>query len=124
MRGTSSSRSLLLLLTLAPLAAGCDDPPKTGGAASASASAAASAEAAPTPTERPKPTTMPELTVDADGPYLNGMRVKLADPNGPEKLTSIVKDLPINGKPVSLLVDKKAKVSAVAAVVAALGDAG
>jgi biopolymer transport protein ExbD len=125
MRGTSLPRSLLFLLTLAPLAAGCDDPPKAG-AASASASAAASG--APTPasatTDRPKPTAMPDLVVDEDGPYLGGSRVKLADPTGPEKLTKIVKDLPINGKPVTLQVDKKAKVTAVAAVVAALGEAG
>jgi hypothetical protein len=67
---------------------------------------------------------MPELIVDTDGPYLGGQRVNLGDATGPEKLTKIIKDLPINGSPVTLQVDKKAKVSAVAAVVAALGDAG
>jgi hypothetical protein len=67
---------------------------------------------------------MPELTVDPDGPYLDGHRVNLADANAAEKLAKIVKALPINGKPVTLIADKKAKVSAVAAVVAALGDAG
>jgi biopolymer transport protein ExbD len=126
MRGTSLSRSLPFLLALAALVAGCDDPPATGGAASASASAGASAAPTPAaaPTDRPKPTTMPELVVDEDGPYLGGSRVKLADPTGAEKLAKIVKDLPVNGKPVTLLVDKKAKVSAVAAVVAAFGEAG
>src|SRR5689334_5763166 len=108
MRGTTLSRSLSFLLALAPLAAGCDDPPKAGGSASASASGAASAAPTPAadPTDRPKPTTMPELVVDEDGPYLGGSRVKLADPTGPEKLLKIVKDLPVNGKPVTLLVDK------------------
>jgi hypothetical protein len=67
---------------------------------------------------------MPDLVVDPDGPYLGGQRVNLADATGPDKLTKIVKDLPIEGKPVTLQVDKRAKVSAVAAVVVALGDAG
>ena len=101
----------------------CDDPPKPSGGGS-SATAPANPVPAPVATERPKPTTMPELVVDSDGPYLGGQRVNLADPAGPEKLTKIVKDFPINAQPVTLQVDKKAKVSAVAAVVVALGDAG
>jgi biopolymer transport protein ExbD len=108
-------------LTLVGLTA-CDDPPKPAAGASTAAPTAAATTAAPSPS--PKPTSMPDLAVDADGPYLAGQRVNLADASGPEKLTKIIKDLPINGKPVSLIVDKKAKVSAVAAVVAALGDAG
>jgi biopolymer transport protein ExbD len=117
--------SLLLLCALASVhLAACDDPPKPGGAASATASVPAAPVSAPPVAERPKPTTMPELIVDADGPYLGGQRINLADAKGPEKLTKIVKDLPINGKPVTLQADKKAKASAVAAVVAALGDAG
>jgi hypothetical protein len=69
---------------------------------------------------------MPELTVDDDGPYLAGTRINLTDPNanGPEKLIKVTKDLPIEGKPVTLMVTKKAKVAYVAATVAALGDAG
>jgi hypothetical protein len=67
---------------------------------------------------------MPDLIVDPDGPYLGGQRVNLADATGPGKLAKIIKDLPIEGKPVTLQVDKRAKVSAVAAVVVALGDAG
>jgi biopolymer transport protein ExbD len=119
-----SRSSLLLACTLATAAlTGCDDPPKPG-AASATASVSAAPTAAPTATERPKPTTMPELIVDTDGPYLGGQRVKLGDAEGAEKLTKIVKDLPINGSPVTLQVDKKAKTSHVAAVVAALGEAG
>jgi biopolymer transport protein ExbD len=116
--------SIALLALLAALPVGCDEPSKPGGAASATASA----PAAPPPTAAPepasKPKTMPELTVDEDGPYLGGRRVKLADPDGPAKLAKIVADLPIEGKPVVLLADKRAKVSQVAAVVAALGEAG
>ena len=104
----------------------CDDPPKpaAGGTSATATAAATPSTPAPAPTASPKPTSMPELTVDPDGPYLGGQRVNLADATGPEKLIKIVKDLPINGAPVTLVVDKKAKVSAVAAVVAALGDAG
>jgi biopolymer transport protein ExbD len=104
------------------LLAGCDDAPKSG-AGTASATAAAPTPT-PAPTPAPKPTTMPDLTIDPEGPYLGGQRVNLGEATGAEKLAKIVKDLPINGKPVTLLVDKKAKVSAVAAVVAALGEAG
>ena len=119
------SRPLQLVLCTIAVAglAACDDPKPAGGASSATAAAAATT-AAPSPTPAPKPTSMPELAVDADGPYLGGQRVNLADATGPEKLVKIVKDLPINGKPVTLQVDKKAKTSAVAAVVVALGDAG
>jgi hypothetical protein len=67
---------------------------------------------------------MPDLLVDEEGPYLGGTRVKLSDPKAPEMLVTIVKALPVNGQTVTLLVDKKAKVSAVATVVAALGEAG
>jgi biopolymer transport protein ExbD len=110
------------------LVLGCDDPPK-GGPASATATSVRAPSppgttAPTTTTPAPKPTTMPNLTVDPEGPYIGGQRVNLADAAGAEKLVKIVKDLPINGKPVTLLVDKKAKVSAVAAVVTTLGDAG
>jgi biopolymer transport protein ExbD len=122
------SRPLLLLVGVIAACglAACDDPPKSAGRTTASATAAApsAAPTAPAPAALPKPTTMPDLTVDSDGPYLGGQRVNLADATGPEKLVKIVKDLPINGQPVTLLVDKRAKVSAVAAVVGALGDAG
>lgn len=110
------------LLVIASLAlAACDDPPKGG-----AASAAASSKAAPSTTTAspPKPKTMPELTVDADGPYLGGTRIDLAANGGPEKLANVVKELPIGSSPVTLLVEKKAKVPAVAAVVFELGKAG
>lgn len=109
----------LPLLALGALLAGCDDnPPKSAVVASASATATT---AAPTP---PKPKGMPELLVDSDGPYLGGTRINLADPQGAEKLAKIVKELPINGAQVTLIVEKKAKTPYVAAVVAALGEAG
>jgi biopolymer transport protein ExbD len=118
------SRPLQLVLCSIAVAglAACDDPPKP--AAGASSATASAATAAPPPTAPARPTSMPDLAVDAEGPYLGGQRVNLADATGPEKLGKIVKDLPINGKPVTLQVDKKAKVSAVAAVVVALGEAG
>ena len=67
---------------------------------------------------------MPELLVDNEGPYLGGTRINLADAQGAEKLAKLVKELPINGAPVTLIVEKKAKTPYVAAVVAALGEAG
>jgi len=119
-------RWTLSLFALAALAAaGCDDPPKAKGGPAASAITTA-AKVADSAQAAPKPKGMPELTVDDDGPYLAGTRINLTDPaaNGPEKLVKVTKDLPIEGKPVTLLATKKAKVSYVAAVVAALGDAG
>jgi biopolymer transport protein ExbD len=119
-----SSMIFVCAIAAASLAA-CDDAPKsTGGSAASAKATAATSSAAPTPTDLPKPTSMPEILVDPEGPYIGGQRINLADATGADKLTKIVKDLPINGKPVTLQVDKKAKVSAVAAVVAALGDAG
>ena len=111
------------LLAIAALLAACDDgPPKPAGTgASATAPTTIAAPAPPTPA---KPKGMPELLVDNDGPYLAGTRINLADPQGPEKLAKIVKELPINGQQVTLTVEKKAKTPYVAAVVAALGDAG
>jgi biopolymer transport protein ExbD len=108
------------------LATACDDPPKNGAAASASAqaSAAPSASAAPTATERPKPTAMPDILVDTDGPYIGGSRVKMGVPETADNLAKLVKDLPINGKAVAIRADKKAKASHVSAVVEALGAAG
>jgi biopolymer transport protein ExbD len=119
------ARSLALpLLAIAALLVGCDDdPPKSSGGPGASASAKATT-ATPTPTAPTKPKGMPELLVDNDGPYLGGTRINMADPQGAEKLAKIVKELPINGAPVTLIVEKKAKTPYVAAVVAALGEAG
>jgi biopolymer transport protein ExbD len=113
---------LLALAAVAALSlAACDDDKKP---ASTAPSATASVAPASTMAEPPKPKTMPELLVDADGPYLGGTRVDLAAKNGHEKLTKILGALPIDGKPVTLIAEKKAKTLDVATVVAALGDAG
>jgi biopolymer transport protein ExbD len=118
------ARSVALpLLAIAALLAACDDDSKSTGGKGASASAAATT-AAPAPPAPPKPKGMPELSVDNDGPYLAGTRINMADPQGAEKLSKLVKELPINGNPVTLIVEKKAKTPYVAAVVAALGEAG
>lgn len=113
-------RLALPALILALLAAsGCDDPKKSATAQTASATQTASAAPAP-----PKPKTMPNLLVDAEGPYLGVDRVRMQEPNAAEKLAKLVKDMPIEGKPVTLLVEKKAKIPHVAAVVTELGRAG
>ena len=107
------------------LLSGCDDPKKpTGTAKSAQPSTTTKPTSAATSASEVKPKTMPELVVDNMGPYLAGRRIDLAAANGKDKLTGVVKELPIDGKPQTLLVDKKAKTSWVAATVTALGAAG
>lgn len=110
--------ALPAMLLVVAAASGCDDPKKTATASTASATQTA---AAPAP---PKPKSMPSLLVDAEGPYLGIERVRMQDPNAAEKLTKLVKELPIEGKPVTLIVEKKAKIPHVAAVVTELGKAG
>ncbi|MEZ4300941.1 MAG: biopolymer transporter ExbD, partial [Polyangiaceae bacterium] len=51
-------------------------------------------------------------------------RVRMQDPKAAEKLTKLIADMPIDGKPVTLIVEKKAKIPHVAAVVTELGKAG
>lgn len=90
-------------------------------------SAKASSEPAkttPPATSAKAPDTMPAVTVDEMGPFIDGQRAVLKDTGGPEKLKKIVEGLPIKGKEVELVVIKKAKLSDVAAVIAALGAAG
>lgn len=117
----SMTRSILLGLAGLSLIA-CGDSP---------APDASSASAKPQVTSPPlKPTSsakldeMPSLTVDELGPYLNGQRPKLSEPDGPAKLKAIVAGLPIKGKGVTLAILKKAKTSDVVAVVNELGSAG
>jgi biopolymer transport protein ExbD len=114
-------RLVLPALVLVLLAtSGCgDDPKKTATASTASATQKTSA--AP---ESPKTKQMPNLLVDAEGPYLGIERVRMQEQNAAEKLAKLVKELPIEGKPVTLLVEKKAKIPHVAAVVTELGRAG
>lgn len=104
----------------AALVVGCGEKKAT----SSQPSAKPSATPAVTAAQPPRPKTMPELLVDPEGPYLGGQRIDLAAAGGREKLTQVVKDLPIDGKPVTLLAEKKAKIQYVAAVVAELGKAG
>lgn len=67
---------------------------------------------------------MPELVVDDMGPYLGGKRVAMKATDAKDKLDAIVKELPIQGKPVTLIAEKRATTPHVAAVITALGDAG
>ena len=103
------------------VAVGCDDPKSSPGAPSATSQASSAPSVAAV---APKPKTMPELVVDADGPYLGGSRIDLGASGGREKLKKIVSELPIDGKPVTLQAERKAKTPEVAAVVAELGAAG
>src|SRR5262245_34353529 len=113
----------LLALGFGALAFGCDDtppPPKKTSTASAAAPQTTSASSS----DVVKPKGMPELLVDAQGPYLAGRRVDLSASDGRDKLVQIVKDLPIQGSPVTLIAEKRAKTPHVAAVVTELGRAG
>ncbi len=112
-----SALPVALVLSIALPACG-DSKPSGSGATSAAATPAQ------TQAPAPKPKGMPNLLVDAEGPYLGMERVKMSEPNAAEKLTKLVKELPIEGKPVTLLVEKKAKILHVAAVVTELGKAG
>ena len=117
MRPAPSPLVLLLALALG----GCDDKPAPTAASTDSAKPTA---APPTTAATAKPKPMPELLVDPEGPYLAGRRVDMKDPAAADKLAQIIKDLPIEGKPVTLLAEKKARTPHVAAVVAELGKAG
>lgn len=81
------------------------------------------------PTSTPAPTTtfktMPELTVDPLGAYLGGKRAdKLQKKEGQKKLDEIIEQLPVDDNPVTLIVEKKAKIPDVGVVVEAFGRAG
>ena len=123
MRSSRAAARVAAILPFVALIAACDDPPSAAGASS-KPSAQASAASAPKLAEAPKPKKMPDLLVDPEGPFLGGRRIDLAAKNGREKLAQVIKDLPIEGKPVTLTVEKKAKTSYVAAVVTELGNAG
>lgn len=111
--------ALGLVVTLA--IAGCGDS-KTD-VASASADAKPTSTAAPA-ASKPKSNDMPPVTVDDEGPYINGERANLKDDAGKKKLHDIVAALPINGKEVTLIILQKAKVPDVTAVIHELGLAG
>ena len=111
--------SALLVAGVALSVSACDAPKGESGAASASVSAK------PAPPPKPaKRTTMPELLIDEMGPYFDGRRADVSKAAGKAKLKSILKELPIDGKRVTLRVLKKAKVPWVAEAVWQLGEAG
>jgi hypothetical protein len=114
----------MLLLASVVLATGCGDPKDLiDKVASAEASQRKEGPPpAPTPT---KATTMPELAVDTIGALFGGRRVREpASEKGRAELREALKDLPINDNPVTLKVEKKAKIPDVAAVVDGFGEAG
>ncbi len=96
----------------------CDDPKPELTATTATASAA------PTPPPPARPKTMPELLVDPEGPYLGGSRVDMASPEAMNKMAKLLGEMPIDGNPVTVLGEKKAKTPHVAALIYALGKAG
>lgn len=120
-RPTLAICACALLSSAAILLGGCGDPKKSGTASSAAATTAAAPAEPPAP---PKPKVMPDLIVDPMGPYLNGQRVDMTQEGALAKLAKIVKELPIEGKPVTLIAEKKAKTPHVAYVVSELGLAG
>src|SRR5262245_17022785 len=103
MRPARLARLTLLSPLVALLALGCDDP-KSGSASGSGATTSSASQAVSAKPEPPKSKGMPNLLVDAEGPYIGAERVKMTDPNAAEKLTKLVKDLPIEGKPVTLIV--------------------
>lgn len=116
------STALVALIGLT-LASGCGDNAKPSGSAGGSGSAMATQAATAKP-EPPKPKGLPSLLVDAEGPYIGADRVRMNESGAAEKLAKLIRDLPINGQPVPLIVDKKAKIVHVAAVITELGKAG
>ena len=127
--GSSSSRpSLPSTLSSRPAAT-----TRRKGAASASATAQAPtgrnrSAAAGIPngsaTAKPPGGQNAELLIDPEGPYLAGTRIDLAAAGGKEKLARVIGGLQVDGKVVSMNVEKKAKVPIVAEVIGALGKAG
>lgn len=115
--------TVLVGLFALTLASGCGDNAKPSGSGSSSGATSATQAVTAKP-EPPKPKGMPNLLVDPEGPYIGVERVRMNEPNAAEKLAKLVKELPINGQPVPLIVEKKAKIVHVAAVITELGRAG
>ncbi len=115
------SRSLLVAVGLVGALLGCGSDAKPD--LSAKPSSAPVKTSAPASSAKPLD-TMPAVTVDEMGPFINGQRAVLKDTGGPQKLKQIVSELPIKGKEVDLVVIKKAKLSDVTAVISELGAAG
>ena len=104
---------------------GCNDPKELIDKVESAQATARKEQPPPPEATATKPTTMPELLVDTMGALLGPKRVgKLATPEGKAELKEAVKLLPVNDNPVTLRVDKKAKITDVASVVEAFGEAG
>lgn len=101
---------------------GCGDPKKEAGAQSASPTATAAPTSSPDKPADEK--RMPPLSVDNLGPQIGAVRVDMKQDNAGEKLTKLVKALPIDGKPVVLLAEKKARTPDVMIMVSELAAAG
>lgn len=111
------------VLVTASLLAGCDDPPKKN---HSSAPAAEQASPASSVTEAPKPAGPPLLSIDDIGPRIGSERALLEQRDGRAQLTAAFEKQREHfaGKPSTLAVDRKAKLSHVAAVLEELGKLG
>jgi hypothetical protein len=112
----------LLLGSLALLLAGCDDPPKKN----PFDPPPDKAKQPPPITEAPKPSGPPQLGIDTIGPKVGFARAMLEQREGQANLRS---ELEKNrehfaGKPSTLIVDRKAKLTHVAVFLEELGKLG
>ena len=80
------------------------------------------AKPAPVPSVKPDP--LAGLTVDELGPFLQDARVDMAAKDADARLKTAIAKLPVKDQVVSLSATRNAKTQDVAAVVAALGEAG
>ena len=120
-------RALGLVLLLAALRlAACDDKKEEPKAASPTETSAARPSAAATPAEGPRPTPdrIPDISVDTAGVNLGGDRVVMTAPDSPKKLRDAVARVSLSGKAVTVVALRTARTPDVAALVAALGEAG
>ena len=115
-------RLALLALSLAALCAGCDEAPKKN----PFDPPPDKAKQPPPITEVPKPSGPPQLSIDTVGPKVGFARALLEQREGQANLRA---ELEKNrehfaGKPTSLVVDRKAKLSHVAVFLEELGKVG
>lgn len=110
-----------MLLGALALAA-CGEPKREAGASSSSPSSTASPSSSPDkPAEEKR---VAPLSVDNLGPSVGAARVDMKQDGALDKLTRLVKAQPIDGKPVVLLADKKARTPDVMIMVNELAAAG
>src|SRR5262245_38504490 len=95
-------------LALSLVTTACDEPPpkKNTTGTTAQAPTQAATKAPSSAAAKPKSMDQIELLVDSMGPYLGGKRVDLAANDGRDRLAAIVKELPIDASPVTLIADK------------------